>query len=220
MSLPILQIAARKKEMHALAIVIALILLVGGLGVFSLSRLSDLHSIVREVDERHIPAFRDLNDVAANSERLRNLQSLTLLTREAALKQGVAKRMASVVETRKAALDRHMKSFTTAADRDAFVPVTKAWDEYMALAQQALSLHQSGRTDRAVALYNTEAQQAMDRYRAALHSYADHLAGKVQLAADRGNAIYAESRVVVIYVFLFAVPMCLLAGASLAARWL
>jgi len=220
MSFSLLKILSRRKETRAITVSLLLIALIAGLGLFSLSRLTMLHDIIMDIQASHVPTLRLLNDVAANSERIRNLQSLTLLTKEPVLKSGVSKRMESVQARRQVAWDRLAKSRLTDSERTIIEPVAQAWDAYLALSAQAMDLQGKGKDDQAISFFNTEAQVAMEQYRGAFYVYLDHVTENIQGTVNRGDALYSESRLVIFYVFLFAVPMCLLAGVSVATLWL
>lgn len=216
----LLQKLARGKEARTIAIALVLILLVAGLGQFSLSRLTTLHDVITYTNVKHIPTLRVLNDLAANSERYRNLQSLTLLTVEPTLKEGVGKRVAIVKQKRQALWDEYLKNRASPDERVAFEPVAKAWEKYLDLSNRALAMYEAGDHENAVTLFNIDAQLAMDSYRAAFHTHLDFVTNQVQASADQVDALYAQSRLVIFFVFLFAVPMCLLAGITAASLWL
>jgi len=215
-----LKAQARRKELRTAIIAVLLILLVAGLGLFSLARLSTLHGIITDIQTSHVATLRDMNEIAATSERVRNLQSLTLLTKDDALKAEVAKRKELVEARRQTRWNAHQARLTTQEDKDAFAPVAKAWDEYVQLSGLALALHDAGEDDKAIAFLNTEAQQGMDRYRKALNNYVEYQTNQIQSAVHEGDVMYEESRMILFFVFLFATPMCLLAGVSMASVWL
>jgi len=209
---------SKASKARGLVMALLMIVIMLGLGLFAIQRLGDLHDLITEINVNHTPELLQLNDLAANSERVRNLQSLTLLTKEVGLKESVNKRMAYAQERRLEAWTAHWGSLPE--EQQALIqPVTKAWDDYLELSGKALSLNESGESDAAIALFNTEAQHAMDRYRGAFRAYWDLVTQSIQKKADQGDVLYDQSCLVIMLIFLFAVPMGILAGFSVSSLW-
>ncbi len=196
-----------------------LLLLLGGLGAFSLNRLGAFHALLSDVSEHWAPGLRELNDVGSNSERYRNLQNLTLLTKEPALKEGVLKRFTYVKNLRQAAWNKHIDTLETAKQKELAETVAAAWDNYMMLSETLEAFYLAGQDEQAISFSNNELQRSMDKYRAVFRAYLDYYIEGVQDAGERGDSLFAEMRLQIIALFIFAAPFCLLASFSLAALW-
>ncbi len=190
-----------------------------GLGAFSVYRLSSFRDLLSSVSQYWAPGLRELNDVGANSERYRNLQGLTLLTKNPALKEGVLKRFAYVKGVRQSAWERHIEALHSDKQKQLAETVESAWREYLALSETLMGFHLSGQEEQAISFSNNELQRAMDRYRAAFRAYLDYYVEGVRSAGKAGDELFQETRLEIVALLIFAAPFCLLAGFSLAALW-
>lgn len=204
---------------RALLFASILLFLLVGLGLFSLSRLTAFHDLLGEMGARWAPGWQDLNDVGANSERYRNLQNLTLVSKTPAQKESVRKRFNYVQDVRAAAWERHVRSLTNQEQKALAQTVELAWMDYLQLSETLTAFHVAGQDDEALAFSNNELQQMMDKYRAALHAYLDYYVEAVQITAATGDDLYRETRLQIIAILIFAIPLCLLGGFSLSVLW-
>jgi hypothetical protein len=124
------------------------LLLLIGLGAFSLRRIEKFHDLLNDVSLRWAPGLRELNDVGANSERYRNLQGLTLLTKDPVLKEGVLKRFSYVKNLRQDAWGKHVAALQTPSNKELAETVANAWSDYMTLSETLMGFHLLDKTIR------------------------------------------------------------------------
>jgi len=207
-------------RMRALFFASVLMLLLVGLGLFSVSRLDSFHALLSQMGTHWAPGLQELNEVGANSERYRNLQNLTLVAKTAAQKESVHRRFLYVRDLRAAGWARHLLSLKNVPEQKKQAEMVEAaWDDYLKLSETLTAFHLAGQTGEALAFSNNELQQCMDKYRAVFREYVNFYIEGVQIAAAKGETLYAETRLQIIALLIFAIPLCLLGGLSLSVLW-
>lgn len=187
-------------------------LLLGGL---SLQRLVALNEITEEINGDWLPSIRMLSDIGSNSERYRNLQSLTLLTKAPELKAGVAERMKKVAQKRKEIWDKHDATIPTGYEKEMSQGVSDKWEAYLKLSDEMLALDRSGKNDEAIAFMNTTLQMSMDQYRKSFQDFLDHHVRGSEGAAKRSAELYDEAMFEVLSFIGLALLLCLAAGGMI-----
>jgi signal transduction histidine kinase len=185
------------------------LLLVIGLGAFSMQRLSDVNRVSDEIRSQWLQDIRLIGDLNNYMSDYRTGEGTHLLSNTA---PGLA-----ASEKEIAALDaqvvRAQRSYEALphehSERRLYDDFAKEWAEYKAMAAQVLALSHSGAKSDAIHLYMTTSRRAFDTASDTLGSLTDQTVSKAREASARAAGTYLQDRRLIVAAMIVATCLVL-----------
>ncbi len=174
------------------------LLLMIGLGVFSMQRLSDVNRVSDEIRNQWLQDTRLIGDLNNYMSDYRTGEGTHLLSNTpaelAASEKDIAELDAQVTRAQRAyeALPHE------ASEQRLYDEFAREWAAYKAIAAQVLALSHSGVKPGAIAMYMSTSRQAFDRASDTLGHLTDQTVSKARQASERAAGTYLhDSRLIV-----------------------
>ena len=189
-----------------------LILLVAGLGIFSLLQLSTVNDKSTEIAGNWMPSVdaSDRLNTATSDFRAAELQHV-ISQDEAGMKtwgEELAKLQAQIEKGRA----DYVNLIAAPEERALFDAFGAKWDAYLKLHEQAFAHSGRNQTAEAMAIYNGDGLRIYNEASQALLNLADYNSRGGKTASDEADTIYATSRMLV----LSGIAVCLVLGIAIA----
>jgi signal transduction histidine kinase len=198
-----------RARLHAVFAI--LLLLVAGLGAFSIARLADVNRESEIIRNHWLQATRTLGDISNYMSDYRTAEASLLLSstpleraggeKEIAALQGIVARSQRAYE----AVPHETSEITL------YAQFASQWHAYQGVAAQVLALAHSGDASAAVALYMTDSRRAFELSSDTLGQLTDETVSKARDASARAAATYQRARTLIIAAMLTAIWLLLAA---------
>ena len=174
------------------------LLLVIGLGAFSMQRLNDVNRVSDEIRNQWLQDIRLIGDLNNYMSDYRAGEGTHLLSNTAAELAASEKEIAAL----NAQVIRAQRSYESQPHEDAeqklYDEFAREWAEYKIIATQVLSLSHAGAKPDAVAMYMTASRRAFDRASDTLGRLTDQtVAGADEASARAAGAYLQDGRLIV-----------------------
>jgi two-component system, OmpR family, sensor kinase len=174
------------------------LLLVIGLGAFSMQRLNDVNRVSDEIRNQWLQDIRLIGDLNNYMSDYRAGEGTHLLSNTAAELAASEKEIAAL----NAQVIRAQRSYESQPHEDAeqklYDEFAREWAEYKIIATQVLSLSHAGVKPGAVAMYMTASRRAFDRASDTLGRLTDQtVAGADEASARAAGAYLQDGRLIV-----------------------
>jgi methyl-accepting chemotaxis protein len=204
----------RGKVLSAFGFVLALVV---ALGVYGIDRLADVNASAAEIRDNWLPATHDLGVIGLNGEQFRARQGALMMARTDQERANAESQMKDTLDNWEAAWRTYEPTVVPGEERQLVDEWSAAWKQEVALSQQLATLVKQNEHDKALALYNGEMRDAMDRYRTGLQKDLELNTREGVKEANRGAAKYASARWWIIGCAVLAAILCLAAGLMIVA---
>jgi signal transduction histidine kinase len=188
-----------------------LLLLVMGLGAFSIARLADVNRESEVIRNHWLQATRTLGDISNYMSDYRTAEASYLLSSTPLERAASAKEIAGLQAT----VDRSQRAYETvpheASELALYAQFATQWRDYLGVAAQVLALGRSGRASDGVVLYMTDSRRAFELSSDTLGQLTDETVAKARDASARGAAAYRHARALIIAAMLTAAGLLLAA---------
>ena len=209
MSLAFSNLRIRTKIILAFTILLAM---TTGLGIFSISRLSDVNAVAAEIRNDWLPSIQNLGSVGIQGERYRTAYAAMLLAENDEQRAQAEKRVTEALSHYHAAWAAYDRLVDPGEERRLADSIARNWEQYVSIADSMIKAIKGGDRSSALALYNGGLLDAVAKYRQALEADIAHNVSQGNKAADRGAAIYESSRVWIGVSLGFCAVFCGLIG--------
>lgn len=190
-----------------------LILLIVGLGSFSLVELSDMEEVSREINEDWLPGVRSVGDLSAGMMRYRVYTLRMAADRDPSAVNANERRLEEVKETIDQAQERYEEVISTPQERAIYERFLEAQGDYYRGADDVARLVRAGDYDTAMATVNSTLGTIGGQMAELLQELADYNQEGSRQAAEVSHQVFEQGRLGVIVVIVIAVILsALLAG--------
>ncbi|WP_319801877.1 methyl-accepting chemotaxis protein [Azospirillum canadense] len=184
-----------------------------GLGAFSVNRLSAVNDAAAEVRDNWLPSVGLLAQMTDSFVNYRVLEGAHVT---ASSKEEMAVEEKTMAETI-ARFDEQLKGYATLLtpgyEKEVFRKFAKNWEDYRRISTQTLlPLSRENRTEDAGKLYRTDARKVFREAEVGLRDLVDFNTKQGKQAANRGEAIYGSSKLMVAGIIGVVLLICLLAA--------
>ncbi len=194
------------------------LVLVIGLGAFSLQRLGDLNLVADEIRNQWLQDIRLIGDLNNFMSDYRTAEGTHLLSNTpselAASERDIAELDAQVI--------RAQRSFEALANEDAerqvYDEFSREWAQYKVIAAQVLALSHSGAKSDAIAMYMTTSRRAFDKASDALGRLTGQTVVRAREASKRAAGTYLQDRRLIVAAMVVATCL-VLATIIYIIRW-
>jgi two-component system OmpR family sensor kinase len=174
------------------------LLLMIGLGVFSMERLSDVNRVSDEIRNRWLQDIRLIGDLNNYMSDYRTGEGTHLLSHTAAELSASEQEIADLDSQ----VTRAQRAYETLphenSEQRLYDEFAREWAAYKAIAAQVLSLSHSGAKPDAIVMYMATSRQAFDRASDTLGRLTDQTVSKARQASERAAGTYLhDSRLIV-----------------------
>ena len=181
-----------------------LLMLVIGLGAFSIQRLGDVNEASDEIRNHWLQDARILGDLANYMSDYRAAEATDLLSATPAEQAASSREVDSLRDT----VARHQQAYTTVVqepgDSAVYAQFAQQWDDYRAVAAQVLALSRAGRHDEALALFHGGSRRAFDRASDTLAQLTAQTVEKAHQASERAADTYEHGRRLIVIAMITA----------------
>ena len=195
-----------------LSLVFALfLLLVMGVGLFSINRLGTLNQASGEIRSHWLsaaPVLGELNNLVSDFRAAETSSLISLEAQDADAVQREFANLALAVQKTRAAYEGMPKD---APEQQLYGRFSGQWEAYRRSAAQVVALAGAARRNEAVAIHKSASREAFNATSATLALLVEHNVEGARLATERETAIYRASRALIIGAIACA-ALCL-AGA-------
>jgi methyl-accepting chemotaxis protein len=180
------------KLFGSFAIVLALM---GGLGAYALSELSNINDQAASLANVSMASMRDILLTKSDVNRMRVLQYRRLETTDAAEIAGFEKEIASRIARIEKAQDAYGKLVASAEEKQAYDNLKTEIDAFFTSQSTFSSLIAAGKTNDAASLVGGEMQKHYDAIRVLTDKLTDTALQDADAAAAHANVVYGTARV-------------------------
>ncbi len=200
---PLMEAAPRTRPPRAIRILLSaasllFLLLMSGLGIFSMQRLSDVNRVSDEIRNQWLQDIRLIGDLNNYMSDYRTGEGTHLLSNSAEELAASEKEIAGLDSQ----VMRAQRAFEGLPHEDSeqrlYDEFAREWAAYQAIASQVLALsHGSAKSD-AIVMYMTTSRQAFDMASDTLGRLTDQTVSKARQASERAAGTYLhDSRLIV-----------------------
>src|SRR5579872_6804952 len=194
------------------------LLLMIGLGAFSLQRLSDLNRVSDEIRNQWLQDIRligDLNNFMSDYRTAEGTHLLSNTPQElAASEHDIAELDTQVTRAQRA----YEALSNDVAERLVYDEFSREWEQYKVMAAQVLALSHSGAKSDAIVMYMTASRRAFDKASDALGRLTDQTVERAREASKRAAGTYLQDRRLIVAAMLVAM-LLVLATIIYIIRW-
>jgi two-component system, OmpR family, sensor kinase len=188
-----------------------LLVLVAGLGAFSIARLADVNRESEVIRNHWLQATRTLGDISNYMSDYRTAEASFLLS-STSLERAASEKEISGLQAIVALSQRAYEGVPHESSEIAlYAQFASQWLAYQAVAAQVLALARSGRAGDSVVLYMTNSRRAFELSSDTLGQLTDETVSKARDASTRAAAAYQHSRTLIVAAMLTAVWLLLAA---------
>ena len=195
-----------------LSLVFALFLLmVIGVGLFSINRLSTFNEVSAEIRShwlRAAPMLGELNNLISD---FRAAEAGSLIALEAGDVAALKRELAGLEQALGKARAAYAQSYQDAAEKSLYARFTLQWDTYRQVADRVIALAAEGRRREGVELYRNVSHEAFNLASNTLAGLVDHNVLGARMATEREADVYRTSRALILGAILLA-AFCLVAA--------
>ncbi|HVV28732.1 MAG TPA: methyl-accepting chemotaxis protein [Rhizomicrobium sp.] len=199
----------RTKTIIAFAMIL---LVVTGLGIFSVQRLSEVNAGAKDIAEGRLVSTMTLGHFATATTRFRQVQASIALAPTAQLADEENRRLSTVMlPSVEAALKEYEPAVKPGRERELFDKVLPLWTNYLALNSRYLEL---AKTDRSAAakFYLTEMRDDFNRFQPALEALIEFQAKSARTETDGIAATYNSAWNLIVGAVAMAALFCIASG--------
>jgi two-component system, OmpR family, sensor kinase len=189
------------------AALLLFLLLMIGLGVFSMQRLSDLNRVSDEIRIRWLQDVRLIGDLNNYMSDYRTGEGTHLLSNAPAELADSEREIAGLDARVSLAQSSYEALPHEDSERRLYDQFAREWAAYKAIAAQVLERSHSGSKADGIAMYMTASRQAFDRASDTLGRLTDQTVSKAREASERAAGTYLQDRRLIITAMIVA--MCL-----------
>jgi signal transduction histidine kinase len=184
-----------------------LFILVIGLGVVGIERLSDVNHVSEVIRNHWLRDTRVLGDLSNYMSDYRTAEATYLLSSTplefAASEKEIAALRATVAGSQRA----YEEISQDPSEAILYTQFAQAWADYQAVAVQVIALARTGHTPEAVVLYNTDSRRAFDLSSDTLSRLTDQTVVKARQESDRATDTYRHARTMIVTAMLLAASL-------------
>jgi signal transduction histidine kinase len=195
------------------AALLLFLLLMIGLGVFSMQRLSDLNRVSDEIRNRWLQDVRLIGDLNNYMSDYRSGEGTHLLSNSPAELADSEKEIAALDAQVSLAQNSYAALTHEDAERRLYDQFAREWAAYKAIAAEVLARSRSGAKSDGIAMYMTGSRQAFDRASETLGRLTDQTVSKAREASERAAGTYLQDRRLIVAAMIVA--MCLVLATIL-----
>jgi signal transduction histidine kinase len=196
---------------RAFVVFAVLLMLVIGLGVFSIARLADVNRESEVIRNHWLQATRTLGDLSNYMSDYRTAEAGTLLATSPAERSLSESEIAAL----RATVERSQRAYETvphqAPETALYAQFSRQWQAYQAVAAQVLELARAGRTHDGVALYMSDSRRAFAASSDTLGQLTDRTVAAARDACARAAAAYQRARTLILAAVFTAIWLLLAA---------
>ena len=191
------------------AVFTLLLLLVIGLGMFGVTRLSEVNQVSEVIRNHWLRDIRILGDLSNYMSDYRTAEATRLLSatplESAASERELANLQATVHESQVA----YQEIVQNPAEAALYADFAAQWAGYQRVAARGIALARTGEAAQAVASYKTESRLAFDRSSDRLSQLTDQTLAEARHDSDSAALIYAHARNMIVAAMLLAMALVL-----------
>lgn len=192
------------------------LIVTAGLGLFSVSRLSDVNDLAAEIRDNWLPSTRDLGVLASTTERVRIAQATLLLAPPAEQERSI-EILDKALVMREAAWKKYAASITPGEEQKIADDIVATWDAYMAQGKTIPGLIRAGDSAEAIRLVQYPMRETFNKLRDLIVKDLEFNSRMGSEAALRGAALYESTRTLVFGAIGIAILLCIAAGYLIIA---
>jgi len=184
----------RRLRVRLSLVFVLFLLLVVGVGLFSLDRLGNFHGVASQISGRWLQTNSILGDLNDNISDLRGLEGELLTARSANDLRAAVKEISGLDEEIARSEARYGRVEHDAAELALYHQFTAQWADYRKLAGQVIALMHDHQTDEAIALYYHESTTAFNQADATLGMLTKRNAEGIDDAVRHEGTAYRNAR--------------------------
>jgi two-component system, OmpR family, sensor kinase len=194
------------------------LVLVIGLGAFSLQRLSDVNRVSDEIRNQWLQDIRltgDLNNFMSDYRTAEGTHLLSNTSQEL----DASERDIAELDAQVARAQRSYEALSNdAAEREVYEEFSREWSRYKVIAAQVLALSHLGAKSDANIMYMTASRRAFDKASDALGHLTDQTVERAREASKRAAGTYLQDRRLIVTAMVVA-TLLVLATIIYIIRW-
>jgi signal transduction histidine kinase len=199
------------------ASLLVLVLMIG-LGAFSLQRLSDVNRVSDEIRNQWLQDIRLIGDLNNFMSDYRTAEGTHLLS-NAPQELAASERDIGELDAEVARAQRSYEVLSNDnAERQVYDEFSREWAQYKVIAAQVLTLSHSGAKSDAIAMYMTASHRAFDKASDALGRLTDQTVDRAREASRRAAGTYLQDRRLIVAAMIVATCL-VLATIIYIIRW-
>ncbi len=185
------------------------LLLVIGLGAFSMQRLSDVNRVSDEIRNQWLQDIRLIGDLNNYMSDYRTGEGTHLLS-NTALELAASEKEITGLDERVTRAQRSYEALPhDAGERSLYEKFAEEWTEYKAIAAQVVALSHSGAKSDALHMYMTTSRRAFDKASDTLGRLTDQTVSKARAASARAAGTYLQDRRLIVTAMIVAACLVL-----------
>jgi two-component system OmpR family sensor kinase len=185
------------------------LLLMIGLGIFSMQRLSDVNRVSDEIRNRWLQDIRLIGDLNNYMSDYRTAEGTHLLSNSAAEFTASEKEVVGL-DSQVAQAQRAYEGLPhEASEQLLYDEFAREWAAYKAIAAQVLALSHSGVKSDAIVMYMTTSRRAFDGASDTLGRLTDQTVSKARQASERAAGTYVHDRRLIVAAMIVATCLVL-----------
>ncbi|RJF98909.1 methyl-accepting chemotaxis protein [Noviherbaspirillum saxi] len=188
------------------------ILMMLGMGVFSIVQMSKINDASDEIALNWMPSIRYAQEINTNTSDYRIYELEHVRADSPERMRQFEKNMADVMATLKQNRDTYAKLISSPEEKAMYEEFSKKFDAYLAIHEQMVALSRQQKTNEAIALMHGDSQKLFDEFSAQLLKLVELNVRGGQTASDNATVQYRETRQ-----WIFAtIAACFLAAILIA----
>jgi signal transduction histidine kinase len=185
------------------------LLLMIGLGIFSMQRLSDVNRVSDEIRNRWLQDIRLIGDLNNYMSDYRTAEGTHLLSNSVAEFTASEKEVVGL-DSQVAQAQRAYETLPhEASEQQLYDEFALEWAAYKVIAARVLALSHSGAKANAIAMYMTSSRRAFDRASDTLGWLTDQTVSKARQASERAAGTYVQDRRLIVAAMIVATCLVL-----------
>ncbi|GAB3268770.1 methyl-accepting chemotaxis protein [Chitinimonas naiadis] len=193
-----------KRLMLMLALALAALLIVGGVGI---SAFRALNTQVKSLTDNSIPSVQATSDIAIDYREMRALLLSHMMEQDLDLKKAFNQKVDEAVATTKKAVDGYNNLVDDETDRANYTALKAAFDTYSAGYAEALANSNAGKNDQAVASLYGKVLPAEQVVQAAIEKVAGYNLKLQEASSAEAESIYERALTIFVVVIILAVVL-------------
>jgi signal transduction histidine kinase len=185
------------------------LLLVIGLGAFSMERLNDVNRVSDEIRSRWLQDIRLIGDLNNFMSDYRTGEGTHLLSSSVAEIRASEEEIADLADKVASAQRSYEALSHEASEARLYGEFAHEWSDYLQYAAQVLALSRAGDKSRAVAMYMTTSQRAFAMASDTLGRLTDQTVAKAREASARAAGTYVRDRRLIVAAMIIAACLVL-----------
>nr|WP_244191385.1 ATP-binding protein [Ralstonia insidiosa] len=195
---------------------VTFLLLVIGVGAFSINQLASFHSVSAQISERWLKNSRILGDLNNYISDYRAAEGDFLIASSRADLRAADQQVATLDDLIAASQARYDKIEHDAAERELYSQFVAQWNMYRELARRLMISAKTGEVKGATQLYHTESKRAFDLANDTLGVMTERSVAGGAAETEREAQAYHDARQLIIGAIVVAACLVVIAVAYLA----